>query len=265
LRLSYYHGRGGSGWGTTSGDVGHSSAIDDMRGQQIDVRDGVVRCLHCHVTQSRNFRDPPPEGGAGPEAADTGIGCERCHGPGGNHLKAIAGDLPDRAIINVASAPASTVNAKCAECHVVGSRSLIESLPDDPRFVRSPGVTFPFSRCYTESDGAMNCLTCHDPHREADHASSFYDAKCLTCHSRESRAPVPTGSGDATAPSRPRTICPVNPLKDCLDCHMPKVPVPDLHTNLTDHYIRVRGDRRSGTVSGPEPTRAQHAPMRSGS
>ncbi len=30
-----------------------------------------------------------PAGGPGPEAADRGIGCERCHGPGGNHIKAI--------------------------------------------------------------------------------------------------------------------------------------------------------------------------------
>ena len=64
---------------------------------EIDVRDGVVRCLYCHVTRSRDFRDPPPEGGPGPEAADSGIGCERCHGPGGNHVAAIKHDFTDRA------------------------------------------------------------------------------------------------------------------------------------------------------------------------
>ena len=78
----------------------------------------------------------------------------------------------------------------------------------------------------------MSCLTCHDPHREAEHAASFYEAKCLTCHSRQANAPVPSSAGS-------RTTCPVNPAKDCLGCHMPKVPFPDLHTSLTDHYIRV--------------------------
>jgi hypothetical protein len=36
------------------------------------------------------------------------------------------------------------------------------------------------------------------------------------------------------------SVCPVNPTKGCLDCHMPKVPMSDLHFGLTDHYIRIR-------------------------
>src|SRR5262249_28386274 len=150
LRLSYYHGADGTGWGRTSGDVGRSAALEDVRGQKIDVRDGVVRCLFCHVTQSRNYRDPPPEEGVAPEARDAGMGCERCHGPGGNHVKAIERDFPDRAIVNVSDAPSSTINTKCAECHVVGLRPVIEAAPEDPRYARSPGLTLTFSRCYAE-------------------------------------------------------------------------------------------------------------------
>jgi tetratricopeptide (TPR) repeat protein len=228
LRLSHYHSADGSGWGRTSGDVGHSETIEDIRGQKIDVRDGVVKCLYCHTTRSRDYRDPPPEGGPGPEAADSGIGCERCHGPGGNHVAAIKHDFTDRAIVNVSGAPAAMINAQCADCHIVGLPSQIKSAPEDPKYVRSTGVTMTVSRCYTESNGGMSCLTCHDPHREAEHAAAFYEAKCLSCHSRQAAAPVGRGA-----------ICPVNPAKDCLGCHMPKVPVPALHTTLTDHYIRV--------------------------
>jgi tetratricopeptide (TPR) repeat protein len=240
VRLSFYHTADGSGWGRTAGDVGRSEAIEDVRGQKVDVRDGVVRCLYCHVTQSRDFRDPPPEGKPGPEARDAGIGCERCHGPGGNHVRAIETDFADRAIINVAGAPADTVNTQCAECHIVGSRPEIEAAPDDPRFVRSPGLTLTFSRCST-AGGGLSCVTCHDPHREAEHAPSSYEAKCLACHSRQAGPPVAGRPGDeepATATGR-RTSCPVNPTRDCLGCHMPKVPMPDLHTSLTDHFIRV--------------------------
>jgi tetratricopeptide (TPR) repeat protein len=233
LRLSSYQTATGVGWGRTSGDVGRGEAIDDVRGQKIELRDGVVRCLYCHVTQSRDYRDPPPEGGPGPEARDPGIGCERCHGPVGNHVQAIEADFPDRAIINVASAPAETSIASCAECHIVGSRSVIESAPEDPTFARSPGLTLTFSRCYTSSSGGMTCLTCHDPHREAEHSASFYEAKCLTCHARPAEAPV-------AKPAGRRATCPVSPAQDCLGCHMPKVPFPDLHTSLTDHSIRVR-------------------------
>ena len=58
---------------------------------------------------------------------------------------------------------------------------------------------------------------------------------------------LPFASAGRPAKLRPRrlrdrpaeAVCPVNPAKDCLDCHMPKVPVAALHTSLTDHYIRV--------------------------
>jgi hypothetical protein len=33
--------------------------------------------------------------------------------------------------------------------------------------------------------------------------------------------------------------CPVNPVTDCLDCHMPKNPSAVPHTIFTDHHIRV--------------------------
>jgi hypothetical protein len=245
LRVSYYRTPKESGWGATSGDVGHSDSVEDRLGQRIDVRDGVVRCLHCHVTRSRDFRDPPPAGGPGSAAADRAIGCERCHGPGGNHVQAIARDFKDVkgssdfAIVNVAGAPGATANRQCTECHTVGLASQIERDPENPGYVRSPGVTFAFSRCFTESGGAMSCMTCHEPHREADHSASFYEAKCLTCHSAPAKSSAANKPSAATTSPARRTVCPVKPVSDCLTCHMPKVPIPTLHKSLTDHYIRV--------------------------
>lgn len=253
LRISHYRTAADSGWGPTAGDVGHSDAPEDRLGQRIDVRDGVVRCLYCHVTRSRDFRDPPPAGGPTPAAADRGIGCERCHGPGGNHLRAIARDFKDAkgsadfAIVNVAGEPGATANGQCAECHTVGFPPEIERAPDDPRFVRSPGVTFAASRCFTESGGAMSCMTCHDPHRQAEHSAAFYEAKCLTCHPAPEKGPR-LSSGEKTRSTGEGAPCPVNPAKGCLSCHMPRVPMPTLHTALTDHDIRVHRERTGGKV-----------------
>jgi len=245
LRLSYYHNAEGSGWGRT---FGSPNEVELVRGQAIVVRDGVNRCLYCHVTQSRDFRDPPPESGVGPAAADRGIGCERCHGPGANHIKAIEADFADRATVNAGSATANFINNQCAQCHVVGSRGEIEMQPDNPEYVRSSAATFPFSRCYTESGGGMSCLTCHDPHRDAEKSAAFYETKCLSCHSSQQSKPPskPRVNQKTTVPasSGRRTTCPVNPTKGCLDCHMPKVPVHVLHTSLTDHYIRVHAQTK---------------------
>ncbi|MFI5457235.1 MAG: tetratricopeptide repeat protein [Isosphaerales bacterium] len=242
LRLSSYQSAAGASWGRTAGDVSDPNHGENIRGAPIQVRDGVVRCLYCHVTQSREFRDPRPEAGVGPEAADSGIGCERCHGPGANHLAAIKADFPETAIVNVGAESAATITAQCADCHIVSPPSQISRAPDDPHFVRSPGMTLTFSRCYSESDGGMSCLTCHDPHRDDLGPAAFYEAKCLACHSRQegSRAPIAREDRASTAnPAVRGKVCPVNAAKNCLDCHMPKVPVPTLHTSLTDHYIRV--------------------------
>jgi tetratricopeptide (TPR) repeat protein len=225
LRLSSYHTPWGIEWGPTAGDVPDADPAENIRGEPIPVRDGVVRCIYCHVTNFRDFRDPPPEGGLAPTAADSGIGCERCHGPGGNHLAAIKAGFPDRAIVNAGTATPAAITAQCADCHIVGSAPHIIAAPADPQFVRSPGLTLTFSRCYTESDGELSCLTCHNPHRDDKEPVAFYEAKCLTCHSQKN-------------PSQ--TTCRVNPSTQCLTCHMPKIPVAELHTSLTDHYIRVR-------------------------
>ncbi len=256
LRLSYYHTESGSGWSRTAGDAAGADATENVRGEPIDERDGVVRCLFCHVTQSRDFRDPPPTGGPGPAAADSGIGCERCHGPGGNHRAAVNAGFEDRAIVNVRSAPAATIVAQCAQCHIVASRAEIEHAPDDPKFVRSSAMTLTFSRCYTQSGGGLSCLTCHDPHRDAGHSTAFYDSKCLTCHSGSSAGRAGTihsataKQAATTKPAGKSTACPVSPAQNCINCHMRKVSVPDLHNSLTDHYIRVHAGVRAGGRAG---------------
>jgi hypothetical protein len=54
------------------------------------------------------------------------------------------------------------------------------------------------------------------------------------------RSPTPNSTAGRGTP------CPVHPIRDCLGCHMPKVPMPDLHTSLTDHYMRIHNRGQSG-------------------
>jgi tetratricopeptide (TPR) repeat protein len=256
VRRSFFREGKETGWGATSGDVGHSNRAEDVRGQLIDVRDGVVRCHFCHVTNPREFRDAEKPG-TGPEASDRGIGCERCHGPGANHVAAVEADYPDRAIVNVGPDMAEAVTKQCRVCHIVGDASEMEHRREEPIWVRSPGATMAFSRCYTESNGALSCLTCHDPHRDSERSAAFYEKRCLACHSAgttptpervdytgvhevKSGEPIATGTRISTA-----STCKVNPSTGCLGCHMPKVRQPVLHTYLTDHYIRVHREEKA--------------------
>ena len=89
---------------------------------------------------------------------------------------------------------------QCRDCHIVGDATEIENRREESIWVRSPGITMTFSRCYTESSGALSCLTCHDPHRDSERSASFYEQKCLACHqtagspSGASTKPAPAGS-----------------------------------------------------------------------
>ena len=136
-------------------------------------------------------------------AADRGIGCERCHGPGGNHLRAIEAKLPDLAIVNPAEAPAQGRIRVCGQCH--GNRQ--ESpLPHSIRSrLRFPGTTITWSRCYIESAGSFDCMTCHDPHRDNDRSPAHYNARCLTCHSARPRE-THVARGDASNPKAERAV-----------------------------------------------------------
>ncbi|HWE40300.1 MAG TPA: tetratricopeptide repeat protein [Isosphaeraceae bacterium] len=219
LRISRYND--GSGWDRTTG---HSTrpADDQYLGKALTA-DSLRTCLGCHATDPAAAAD---RSGARPESADRGIGCEACHGPGGHHVRAAAAKFDDLAIARPARDEGARVLALCGRCHAPRDESTAD--PNHPFFVKFQAFTLAKSRCYTASDGAFHCLTCHDPHRNASQSAAFYEQKCLSCHS-------PSAAGPKS------TACPVNPSRDCLSCHMPVVKGAVPHTPFTDHYIRVRG------------------------
>jgi tetratricopeptide (TPR) repeat protein len=237
-RLSYYQTPEGRGWDRSTLDRAHPTRAHpaEFQGETIGVRDGLAKCLYCHVTNPRTGHDA-----LGAEMADRAIGCERCHGPGGNHIAALQGGFPDSAIVNPAGASPATVTSKqCNDCHILQKHSDAE--PENPGWVRSQGVGWTRSRCNTESGGAFGCVTCHNPHQTASATSTAaYEAKCLTCHASTSK-PVDNETPASTAQvgaGPPFHTCPVNPLNGCLGCHMPRVRIESLHMDLTDHFIRV--------------------------
>ena len=60
-------------------------------------RKEVNHCISCHATWFRSV-DPDRSGPRPPEGEDRGIGCERCHGPGSNHVLAAASGFAEMAI-----------------------------------------------------------------------------------------------------------------------------------------------------------------------
>jgi tetratricopeptide (TPR) repeat protein len=244
LRLSYYQSKEGSGWDRTKAQMAQPSHIEDYLGKPFNSADEVNECLICHTTVSRSAREQ-----TGPEAADHAIGCEGCHGPGGLHLAAEAVRFTDPAIINPPRTDGAAYIKSCGHCH---SQHHIEmpSAKTDPVWARFPSSTMPESRCYTESGGALSCVVCHDPHRNAETSPAHYGQKCLSCHATSAA----DRDKNRVANEGPfRSVCPVNSSGDCITCHMPKVPYTGLHTTFTDHYIRVQKRGAAHSQAGLSP------------
>ncbi len=167
-----------------------------------------------------------------PEAADHGIGCERCHGPGGAHLQAVESQFPDLAIARPRLAPADQVVALCGQCHESpDSRS-----PGGPASIRFQTPNLIRSRCYTES-GSLSCVTCHNPHKNASRIASDYERVCAKCH--PPAHPEPSRAKESDPPLPVWSACSAGERRDCLRCHMPRVTNAAARTTFTDHYIRI--------------------------
>jgi len=253
LRMSAYDSPQGLAWSRATGHPARPADPEGYLGNTLEEGDGVRRCLSCHTTSFRAVLDR-----VGPAADDRAIGCERCHGPGGHHVAAVAAGFSDLAISRTSKASAAEINWICSRCHGFSRPDELSASRTNPAWYRFQSDTLAWSRCYTESDGKLSCVTCHDPHRNAETATAKNEGKCLSCHAagpvpaaipaspaaRSAAARRPGSSQGEQPPKQAMTPCPVNPAKGCLDCHMPRVWQQDTHSFKTDHYIRVR-DRPS--------------------
>jgi len=220
-------------------------------------------CLFCHnaamkpVSGERNlFEKPIPHG----------IDCERCHGPGALHVErwsdgraSSTGEL-DPTIVNPRRLSPTERLQLCSQCHHADSKttkrvqrpgremqdfrpgqllsevaiafSTIEKTHAD--FGLSSQVDrMILSRCFRESGGKLECLTCHNPHVTTYHEErppDLFRRKCLGCH-----AEADCGAAQA---SRQATS---GLADDCVACHMRKAEPDDQRfTEFTDHWIRRR-------------------------
>jgi hypothetical protein len=194
-------------------------------------RDGVAyfdrpvnsRCLECHGTYFDSLA--PPINRYSQTGLTVGITCEKCHGPGREHVQRFksksSGTAPDPAILNPARFSRERQMDLCAWCHAGHGNPILPSFlyvpgspldkylelpqfdPDAPVDVHGSQVELlKKSRCFQSS--AMTCLTCHDVHVSQKDPAAFSE-QCLHCHKLE---------------SHPKIRQPI--AGNCVDCHMPK-------------------------------------------
>ncbi len=200
-----------------------------------------------------------------------GIDCQRCHGPGRNHVEALksgAGVEKARAaILNPRRLDPARQLEICMQCHLeTTTRSLPHAIvrfdrnvfsfrPGEPlasyalNFDYAPGkgpkdrfeiahtvYRLRQSACFLSTAGtpqAMTCTTCHNPHQalRGEVAAAHYQEVCRKCHVADFNALVASRRHTAST--------------DCITCHMPKRRTDDvIHAVMTDHYIQRRKPAR---------------------
>ncbi len=247
MRMSYYAAP--FGWDVTSGHPVHPDLPAGLyQGMPLTI-DAVWRCLVCHATHPHAVLARQ-----GPEALDRAIGCEQCHGPGGHHPAAVANHDSDLALARLTATGGPPIVAVCAGCHAPRSKDLRLS-PGAPDAVRFQGTTLTWSRCYSESSGALDCVTCHNPHQDVETKAAWYESRCLECHSASARE-----KPDAAVDRLANRSCPVNPRSGCVACHMPKISTTMAHASFTDHFIRAHKDQPAPSAGAR--ARAPSEPLR---
>ena len=182
----------------------------------------VSSCFSCHATGAVSGSKLPLEKFA------HGVGCEVCHGPGGEHVAAVkAGEVPAQSIYNPGLLSGDELSQQfCGSCHRGAEEfSLLQSM--EINNVRFQPYRIFHSKCYSD-DRNISCTGCHNPHEPLRENAAYYDKRCLECHSLRNKS---AKAGDGKS-------CPVAD-KDCTSCHMPKVEIKAAHFKFTDHYIRV--------------------------
>jgi hypothetical protein len=181
-------------------------------------------CFGCHSTSSE-VNDK-----LSLATLEPGVGCEHCHEGSSAHLvDAFQGHF-ESAPLKLKELSSEDISNFCGQCHRTWERVVRGGLRGEGN-VRFQPYRLANSRCYDGTDPRISCLACHDPHQNVVRQESFYDSKCLACHG-SSTQPPPAG-----APAEAKS-CRVA-SSNCVDCHMPRVKLPNGHMTFFDHEIRV--------------------------
>jgi predicted CXXCH cytochrome family protein len=188
-------------------------------------------CLFCHSSRVRAIYGTQNRYGDTP-FLENGVGCERCHGPGSEHVR----DPEHARMVNPSKLAPALRDSVCSQCHLTGDVRIERAGRKVAQFQAGEALSerLSESECKRASGDKLWCGTCHDPHA-ADQAfvtRTKTQAACTECHA---------------------TVRHKEEIREqlCADCHMPKSSLVDGgHGMMTDHGISLH--RKPATSSGGE-------------
>lgn len=201
-------------------------------------------CVECHTTgYKRNFDATANTFNS--QWNSLGVGCQACHGPASNHLRAVTENnpLPHSGFdVDLKNKDATVEIETCARCHArraplgdgftVGKRLMDDYLPSvltrelyaldgkikDEVFEHG---SFLQSKMF---DKGVRCSNCHNPHSTELKAPG--NGVCLQCHNTAGKAAIPGIDGKGLLAKNYDSIdhhrhAEGQPGSQCVDCHMP--------------------------------------------
>jgi tetratricopeptide (TPR) repeat protein len=232
-------------------------------------REIIHDCVFCHNSYPRLIPETASNEKFFPFELSLGIGCERCHGPGAEHIALVQASASREAIRKAIFHPGRATKQLqrdlCYQCHFVSGtqfakdrifkpdRNVFSYRPGKPLWsaiinldyadkdrptdefkILHQGYRLEQSACFQMSRGEMTCTSCHNPHKvvEPENRASYFRSKCLQCHKQDSCKEI--------------HVTRQQKKDDCTACHMWKRrPEDAVHTIFTDHKIqRIKPNRK---------------------
>ncbi len=282
-------------WYTQTGkwDLSPGYTTDDPRRFRRRITD---ECLSCHIgrvatTEDRKeasrllesgiaeSRPSRPDRFLSPAFAELSIGCERCHGPGKEHVDfhrafetnsrsvsvRVSADSRTDPIVNPAALAIPERESICNQCHLQATARVLRYGRTHYDFrpgqnmehiwtVLDAGVDVSAngeiravnhvqqmraSKCYTASDAVLGCTSCHDPHRLPA------ESERLEFYRNRCLKCHTQTSCSETQPLRQQR------QDSCVECHMPHRDSNNIsHVTQTDHRILRRPDSLDAPAKG---------------
>jgi hypothetical protein len=211
-------------------------------GNEVDYSRPIIsRCFQCH---SSYIKDAPPQTQSLHHVAAfdkssliMGIDCERCHGPGANHVN-FQTENPELKTAKYITKFSVLTRAQkldaCGVCHSSSREQFQTSafnfkmgdtlskfkelsfLPEDPNPPKldvhgNQNGLLATSQCFIKSN--MDCTNCHNSHVNESSNLAVYSQRCMACHSEANH------NFCKMAPKLGAMI-----KNNCIDCHMPLKP-----------------------------------------
>ena len=219
------------------------------------------------------------------QVTEWNVGCERCHGPGSEHVRQPAATN----IVNPAKLDFTRANDTCIQCHSQGqplTNPIAAKYYDWPVGFHQGGNLADYWKLeehklgettfmhYAEGTGHKNrmqgndfvqsvmyrrgvaCFSCHDVHGTSNNADTIKPARdlCLTCHN-----PGSTNGPHNVATIEQHTHHRAGSAGDeCVACHMPQIETTIADVSVRSHTFQFIAPSMTDAYKIPNPCTTCH-------